>query len=1021
MLLILPLVTSSNPIESLSKRVIVNGSWTGTCSIGTNYENTQNVEIKADFAIENPDPSTLNCNGTDTNKDGKVDASDYITLKRNFGKPCSSPSWCDGADMNKDGRADWNDLQMFNSWNKSVKCISKFESIDEFWNTKDLVGKGEIFDTNMWDNTPKGSEIYNDGKIIPEFSLDCSSGCERNLLEGIDLYNALKNAGFYAPDCGLPTEDQLQAFINNIEPIESENKTVYNINGMIYSDSDKKLEGDITYTLIDPICKKGALNSSFKASIDARVDIKSKTEEEALLKTKDDLDLKLFDQDDDISLEVNVKSSEYKAKYLEENPSVEDKLNCSLPLWVEIEMKIGYVYYDDYLVGDINLNFEEILNKTRKIIENVTNKFAPFIEGAGGEYNDYFLNTDDIKGNLIGHHTDVFAFTDLIILPGIRKSHKDRPGDDSIKIEETITIRLEYVNDKVVMSVKDHAIGNPLNPKTYKSDYKKEKLKSQIEREGPQIKLVEGLASLHLYRGIIEELTKSIPESLRSIDALKQDSVQRVPENESESKKAYVKLFPLIEEDNLEDLIQYTQARKLCCREKVDEEKPETGVKTPILKDCPKKFDELRAGLSVSFDGEYSVLGGTIKYLEEKEDLGVKIDLYLRDIKYDSTDPLSQFNCGVPEKAELVIAIEGLYYDYISANVDFFSGSRDSFMKTFPPKEISYFFDKYFSQSQTPINQRNLLIDGDFIKQKVLEGDAIHTTDDSQRLFELISLKLTHTDEGIVLSISDYIMTDALKESDGLLNPNPFGKMPLTHEITIAKGEPGSSIIFEKIIESLVSSTYSLKGNPEFNSPFTKTSDGKIIKMTPTMKLADFDNLRIYSTYHKDPNCCCDKKTTPGSSTTSPGLSLYYIRDPSNYTLEGKGYIVTSSQEITENVTKSFIGAEEDWVIYRIDDEDIPYYNYTILGSSQGSNIYEHSHDGIFKVNFSDNPESIITIETIDLTGLKFIEEDSIYESTTLEESNASLKSVLLSAEKHVNEGSPYAEFMMEFFKWVLS
>jgi len=67
------------------------------------------------------------CNGADTNKDTVVDASDYITLKENFGNNCSEVD-CHNADINGNGIVDWADMIIFQTEAGNTDCSETPES-----------------------------------------------------------------------------------------------------------------------------------------------------------------------------------------------------------------------------------------------------------------------------------------------------------------------------------------------------------------------------------------------------------------------------------------------------------------------------------------------------------------------------------------------------------------------------------------------------------------------------------------------------------------------------------------------------------------------------------------------------------------------------------------------------------------------------------------------------------------------------------------------------------------------------
>jgi len=78
-------------------------------------------------------PENNECYGGDTNSDGVVDAIDFITMKRNFGKVCVSPDWCDGADVNKDGKVNSTDLNTLTSGATTSECANIIgNDINEF-------------------------------------------------------------------------------------------------------------------------------------------------------------------------------------------------------------------------------------------------------------------------------------------------------------------------------------------------------------------------------------------------------------------------------------------------------------------------------------------------------------------------------------------------------------------------------------------------------------------------------------------------------------------------------------------------------------------------------------------------------------------------------------------------------------------------------------------------------------------------------------------------------------------------
>ncbi|MFH1710852.1 MAG: dockerin type I repeat-containing protein [Nanoarchaeota archaeon] len=73
------------------------------------------------------------CNGADTNKDGIVNAADYMAIKRNMGKTCSSPTWCNGADTNKDGKVDTTDSGILSSEFGKSNCSNSSDSNIQFY------------------------------------------------------------------------------------------------------------------------------------------------------------------------------------------------------------------------------------------------------------------------------------------------------------------------------------------------------------------------------------------------------------------------------------------------------------------------------------------------------------------------------------------------------------------------------------------------------------------------------------------------------------------------------------------------------------------------------------------------------------------------------------------------------------------------------------------------------------------------------------------------------------------------
>ena len=76
------------------------------------------------------------CNGADTNKDSRIDTTDYITVKMNYGRTgCNvSNNWCSGADITRDGKVDYPDWQIllseFGSGNCSESPNSSIYSYD---------------------------------------------------------------------------------------------------------------------------------------------------------------------------------------------------------------------------------------------------------------------------------------------------------------------------------------------------------------------------------------------------------------------------------------------------------------------------------------------------------------------------------------------------------------------------------------------------------------------------------------------------------------------------------------------------------------------------------------------------------------------------------------------------------------------------------------------------------------------------------------------------------------------------
>jgi len=173
----------------------------------------EELSEKASFEIDNPDGKSLYyyeegsindciqqvifsskirnansidwCNGADTNKDKIVDANDYLTVKRNFGKKCSSPDWCNGADTNQDGFVDVTDLKTLTSSMGKNNC---FETSSGAYMDKVIVECDETYE-NQLANLVEGASVF-------EFPEDKTDAMKETVFyyksNALSLENALK-------------------------------------------------------------------------------------------------------------------------------------------------------------------------------------------------------------------------------------------------------------------------------------------------------------------------------------------------------------------------------------------------------------------------------------------------------------------------------------------------------------------------------------------------------------------------------------------------------------------------------------------------------------------------------------------------------------------------------------------------------------------------------------------------------------------------------------------------------------
>jgi len=118
-----------------------NGCSSGTCTSNSFIDEqiaqtcSSNQVCSNGACIIQPLPA---CNPSDFNSDGAVDASDYITLKMNFGTAGSKAQ----GDVNGDGIVDWGDLQLFmgNTGSYTGACVEPSCFKDSDCGTDGLVG-----------------------------------------------------------------------------------------------------------------------------------------------------------------------------------------------------------------------------------------------------------------------------------------------------------------------------------------------------------------------------------------------------------------------------------------------------------------------------------------------------------------------------------------------------------------------------------------------------------------------------------------------------------------------------------------------------------------------------------------------------------------------------------------------------------------------------------------------------------------------------------------------------------------
>jgi len=853
----------------------------------------------------------------------------------------------------------------------------------------------------------------------PYFVNDCSEGCSETDSNGIYTGNANLGGdgwGFLRYGCMdqacNPWLETWEA-IKPLEECEGLHTITYTKQSSFRVPADIFCSGRLKYTEEWPedsaeprkcFCNRdSALNSKFSVDINAVDDINllsppaqdNPNPKEVYLKEKKD-----------ISFSIETESSIYNIKELTGSEPVNEKYNCSLPESFTIKITLGGMYYD-YFVIDIN----DILKEERKKINGISSKLNYFIQENGLNINDYFLSDDEIYKEMIGHHISLLPFIS---------------ADDSVFIEETITINIDFItNDQINIEITDYASATPRSLSVYAGDYKLGNLKQKQVKSG-SFTISKGASSIFIYEGLLRKIAKSVVEIKNQKEF--NEPVVAKPIIINNKSMGYLHTYPSMIEDNLDNLRDFELTSSGCCMRNSYLEIPEVKIEN-----CPSKISQIKGTANVKIDA--GLIKAGMDFLDSKEDGSFYFQLSLDNMDYDPSSKnlfYSLFQCGTPKKAVFKAFIKGNYYDDFlpnlvgEENINFYGGLRESFLENFPPSEIKYFFES--QGEKIPIYEQSKVLDlidlGDVVDP--LWGNII--TDDSQQVSEFIYLTLEKMDDGrLNLTLSDLIVSRPLPERHSVtdvLSPSyPFGIKPLQKSVIISEQEPGTSIFFSGMVNSLASSVYNFRNNPKFTAPYDIPKSGQIIHVVPDSQF-DLDDLAWYLSARKSNKCCFSGKVSDTGAVSGPGLSVYFLRDPDNFEIPGEAYLVSANKEVTAEVSKSITGPS-NMALFKLDDSQLNYCNYSILCESEevlNAGTY-YSCDSQFELSLNENINANINIKKINinhcwnynLSEFNVIEqEETSYEDMILFDILSSLKAV-------INNEEDYLDTLFKIELWKLS
>ncbi len=816
---------------------------------------------------------------------------------------------------------------------------------------------------------------------------------------------------------------------------------------------------------------------SFEGVLDAEIDVRDDyTKKNG--KPTSDVEFprqKFFSEDNDIQITFEVNSASAEVCMNDDGTvSPEQKEKCAMPEWFEVDLKIRARYYDNDLAIIKGLlvkvqNIDELIEKVSEITGTIKANLAYLAELDGQNSEDYFFNPEFIKEKMIGHHwgDDGIWIEEKMT---IRITYSEtQEGGKKVTIYPTnvltgIPINPELYAESYQKGVLTDWVVLPAGGNN-------------------GITFSNSLASGELYLGLLDLFTSKVPSLLEGSEILNKKTTVPILNEEEKVKvftpegsyeetviiekifnPGYVHSIPKINELDFTKLKRYNQVFYECC-----DRRPLVDLSKISVTNCRDPEEGRISAKVTAFVDLY--LMKTVKRLpaELYGLLDKKIDAYTSaflkssGISYSNGDSNSggsdstsgpigggnnggseslteMFNCGVPKDIVMDMYLEGLSY-YVPDIPNFFDEAnvfieaREDLFKKFPPKKLTKLFIE--SGKEVPYFDQNTL-------KNLL--DTLYNSKDLwgvHNIHEHFRINMYKKEGGIVIEFYDEIKI--IDYNTGKMAEIPVqkiidGKLVLSNlDNPLVKStqifiKTHSNLERDALYAGMSEETYNNFMRYETDEAFKpgkkvikKEINGKIVYLIKDTEPSV--NIGSIKEHLRKREVCCNAakrlKTSKtygwGVTTKNKGLSAYLLRDLNNYTTFGEAYVINSVEEITNDVTKTFYTntAGKNYSIYRMEDEDLEGFDYTIIDEvtfSGGTKRKMYSKDNKFRVDFETIPLGEVTIKKITIDEPNIDNFDIEIIEPPLE--NITLPQLMNHLNEYLNGDLDYPKTRSKIFNW---